>query len=134
MNFDIEIEQPLKQSKQPKQPQSRPQTSAKVGMFRTKLRPLESLQTEGDSTLPHDDLTKVTLEKPVHTPLLQGEESPSRNLTTPARFKSSVMQIRLPTSPDKKLSQEVTQKQLSPQQVTETKSLWKNKPFQMFDC
>jgi len=77
----------------------------KTTLFRQKLKPIENPPRKehvgGSSTMSNDELTKLSVEKSIHSPLLAHADLPVRDTKNPARFKNSVMKVKVPLSHEK---------------------------------
>jgi hypothetical protein len=63
-------------------------------------------------------------------------ESPSRDISNPARYKTSVMKVKIPVTHEKFKSKVMSKNQaeLVVIQPEETKCFYKNRPLNEFDC
>jgi hypothetical protein len=87
------------------------------------------------SVYSNDELVKLSVERSIQAPLFMQPDAPTRDISNPARYKSSVMKVKIPVSHEKfKASIVQPQGEILEMQPEETKSFYKNKPLHEFDC
>lgn len=74
----------------------------KSALFKTKLAPLDiQHDSVNKSVISNDELVKLSVERSIQAPLFMQNEVPTRDITNPARYKSSVMKVKIPVSHEK---------------------------------
>lgn len=116
-----------------------PVKNNKSNLFRQKLKPIDSNLNKndpvgGNSVISNDELIKISVEKLVNSPMLQNPEQPVRDTKNPARFKRSVMNVKVPIPHEKFKAVIVPILDVQEQQPEDFKSFQKNKPLHEFDC
>lgn len=96
-------------------------------MFKQKLKPIDSNNTRkeplgSNSVISNDELIKVSVEKSVHSPMLYNAELPIRDTKNPARFKTSLMKVKVPLTHEKFKAVIVPQLEVQAYQPEETKA------------
>lgn len=111
-------------------------TVNKSALFKTKLAPLDvKNDSVNKSVISNDELVKLSVERSIQAPLFMQSEVPTRDITNPARYKSSVMKVKIPVSHEKfKASIAQNPSELVEMPTEDTKSYYKNKPLHEFDC
>jgi len=96
----------------------------KSTLFKTKLAPLDlPNDSVNKSIYSNDELIKLSVERSIQAPLFMQQELPTRDISNPARYKSSVMKVKIPVSHEKfKANIVQNQGELFEMQPEETKS------------
>lgn len=83
----------------------------------------------------NDELTKLSIERSIQAPVYMQPEPDARDRKDPARYKTSVMKVKIPVTHEKfKLASNKQQSELAEMQPEETKCFYKNRPLHEFDC
>lgn len=109
----------------------------KSKLFKTKLAPLDvQNDSVNKSLLSNDELTKLSIERSIQAPIYMQPEVNKRDNSDPARYKTSVMKVKIPVTHEKFKSSLINknQSELSDMQPEETKCFYKNRPLNEFDC
>jgi hypothetical protein len=72
---------------------------AKTNLFKKKLKPISKNINETDSV--KDELITQSINNSIQNPLIDQNDQPIRESNYPARFKSSVMKIKVPITHEK---------------------------------